>query len=68
MNAKTISAINKYYNNLDGKCYLYNEAGEQIAVFEGVIQEKQSSLYVIQNGGLYCIVLNEDGKYRLEKY
>lgn len=67
MNTKTISAVAKSYENRDGKCYLYDKDGQRLAEFDGDIQESNSSLYVVQNKNLYCIIL-KDGEYVLEKY
>lgn len=66
----SISSINKVFNNLkNGKCRLLDSTENKIlAEFDGEIQESNCTLYVVQNGKLYCIVLNENGEYCLEKY
>lgn len=66
--SNTIHAINKSFENKDGKGYLYDGSGKLLAVFDGDICESNSLLYVVQNGKMYYIILNEDGKYCLEKY
>lgn len=58
----------KPFENKDGEAFIYDAEGKNIGHFSGEIQEVYGFLFLIMDGKLYDIVVNEDGSLSSKPY